>query len=188
MSDAQTNPIDDIAINDPLMVARMNSTVLDGPVLVEAVKFYAIHGNRIKNEMNQIGAESHHRQDKVKFLNGLMQDITDLIDTKETLDISKNLALQDKLNQARSLGVRVPMDPKSTDEKPLIKTNLTVSERDKLVKSIEISIDEMDKDGKIQMQKMQVLIQESDRYLALAHTTLKDEKESKRNNTAGMKG
>ncbi len=178
---------DHLAINDPIAIARLNSTVISEAILLEAVKFYAAHGSRIKNEINQIGAEIHHRQDKVKFFHGLIQDINNLINNNETLDISKNVELQDKLKQAKELGVNLPMDEKSTEQKPLLKTTFTSAQRDRLLENIHLTVDEMDKEGKIQTQKMQVLIQESDRYLTLANQVMKYEDKPKRTAIAAIK-
>ena len=185
-----TQPVLDSILStvlDPLIEARNNGQHLADAILMDAVKFYAGHGARIKNDIDLMGAEIQHRQDKIKILYGLIQDINSAIDANNALDISKNPDILEKLKKAQELGVNIPLDPKSKPDNPILKTKYTTVEKDRLLENIHLLADTMDKDGKSQTQKMQVLMQESDRYLTLANQIMKYEDKPKRSSISGMR-
>ncbi|WP_068466575.1 hypothetical protein [Candidatus Protochlamydia phocaeensis] len=175
-------------IEDDLAIRLPTHDILSTPVLIEAVKFYAYHGKEIKNKIDQIAAEVTQRQEKMKFLHEIVQELNSSIDGSDKLDIGKNEQLKEKLRIAKEMGVNIPLDSKSSDTNVIVKTSFSSTERDRLLENLHLTADTWDKENKQQTQKMQIYIQESDRYLMLANQVLKYEDKPKRSALSGIKG
>ncbi len=175
-----------LMIEDELAVRLPKHAILSTPVLIDAVKFYAHHGKEVKKKIDALAVEIKDKHEKVKNTHDIIQQLNNLAtDDGTTLDISGNQDLMNKLQLAKDHGVNIPMDPINGED---IKTKYTAPERDRLIENLHLSSDEWDKENKNHSQKMQVHIQESDRYLMLANQVLKYEDRPKRSMIQGMKG
>ncbi len=171
---------EDIAIRLP------THEILSTPVTIEAVKFYAQQGNEMKSKINVLAAEVTQRQQKIKLVQEIMQELNSSIDSNGELDISQKPGLLEKLRVAKEMGINIPMDPKSTDENPLCKSKFSSDEKDRLLQNLGLSTDSWDKENKQHTQKMQIYLDESNRYLTLATQAMKYEDKPKRASIAGM--
>jgi hypothetical protein len=175
-------------IEDELAIRLPIHDILSTPVIIEAVKFYAHHGRLAKDKIDNIAAEVSQKQDKIKFIHEIIQEINNSITDSNDLDISKNEKLLEKLRIAKEMGVNIPLDAKSSDSNILAKKSYSSGERDRLLENLHLSADMIDKEIKQLTQKMQIYIQESDRYLMLANQVLKYENKAKEKSLRGIAG
>jgi hypothetical protein len=124
----------------------------------------------LKDKIDGMALEISQRQDRVKLIHEILQSINKLSD-ENGLDISKQPELTAKLKVAKELGIDL-------DEG---KKKFTTQERDFLKESLHMAAEDFNNENRVQTQKMQVLIQESDRWLMLANSMIKtDERVKKR--------
>lgn len=134
------------------------------------LEMYAYQSAVLKEKVDGIAVEISQRQDKIKLLHQILQAINKLSD-ENGLDISKHPEVVTKLKIAKELGIDL-------DETQL---KFTLQERDFLKESLHMSAEDFNNENKLQTQKMQVHIQEADRWLMLANTLVKtDERINKR--------
>lgn len=173
-------------IEEDLAIRLPTHEILSTPVTIEAVKFYAQQGKEMKSKIDTLAAEVTHRQQKIKFIQEIMQELNNSIDSTGKLDITQKPELLEKLRVAKEMGTSIPMDAKSTDSHPLCKSKFSSDEKDRLIQNLGLSIDTWDKENKQHTQRMQIYLEESNRYLTLATQAMKYEDKPKRNAISSM--
>lgn len=134
------------------------------------LEVYTRQAGIIKEKIDKVAAEISQRQERIKLLHQILQGINKLSD-ENGLDISKHPELMAKLKNAKELGI----DINETQ------TKFSGQERDFLKETLHMAAEDYTNENKVQTQKMQVLIQESDRWLMLANAMVKtDERIKKR--------
>ncbi len=118
---------------------------------------------KIKDKVAEKGAEISQYQDKIKHIHDILQ-LINKYSTEAGLDISQHPDIQEKLEVAKKLGVEF-------DEKKL---KFSPEDRDFLKESLQLTESEFSNHNRMETQKMQMLIQEADRWLTLANTILKN--------------
>lgn len=134
------------------------------------IEKYTYHTKKIKDEVDQIAAEIEQRQERIKLMHELIQVFNRLNHAETGVDLSNEPEIQKKLDVARKLGVQIPGDQLSFDSR----------ESGYIIENLHLSADDCDRDNKTQAQKMQVLIQESDRLMMLANFLVKSAHRMKR--------
>ena len=172
---------------EELKTMEVKSPHLPGPVLLEATKFYALQAKNIKDDIDELAVELRQRQEKIRFLHDLIQEINSLTTDGSDLNLSPDPEIQEKLAAAAKMGVRIPTAPDSNPDNPTYKTTYSNIERDRLVENLHLTSDELDKDNKMAAQRITILIQESDRYVMLASQVMKYEQKAKQGATQGIK-
>ena len=150
----------------------------DSAVTPEVMAFYAERATEMKNKIDQLGAETSLRQDRMRLINDVIAEINSLTDEKQCLDISQQIELQEKIRVVQQLGVKITEG----------KTKFSAIERDRLVENLHLQGDSWDKENKNQTQKMEIYIKELDRVMMLLKEVQKNENQAKRGATAGIKG
>lgn len=160
-----------------------------GAILVQAAKFYAFQAQQIRVKVEDLAIELRGRQERIRFLHNLIQEINALsqVEGKEMqLDFGLNQEAQEKLRMAAEMGVKIPILSKS-HEPVVYKTSYSLFEKEKLLENIHLSADELDKDNKLTMQRITLLVQETDRYVMLASQVMKYEQKAKQGAVQGMR-
>ncbi len=163
-------------IEEELAIRLPTHQILSTPVTIEAVKFYAQQGKEMKSKIDALAAEVKQRQQKIKFAQEIMQELNNSIDGNGKLDISQKPELLEKLRVAKEMGINIPVD----------KSTFSSDEKDRLMQNLGLSVDAWDKENKQDTQKMQIYLDESNRYLTLATQAMKYEDKPKRASLAGM--
>lgn len=134
------------------------------------LEIYTHQSAILKEKVDEIALDISQRQDRIKFLHEVLQAINKLSD-ENGLDIGKHSEMISRLKIAKEFGI--DLDPGQT--------KYTAQERDFLKESLHMAAEDYNNENKLQTQKMQMLIQESDRWLMLANTMVKtDERIKKR--------
>lgn len=160
-----------------------------GAILVQAAKFYAFQAQQIRTKVENLAVELRQRQEQVRFLHNLIQEINALsqVEGKEMqLDFGSNPEAQEKLRMATEMGVKISVTSKPGE--PIVyKTSYSLFEKEKLLENIHLAADELDKDNKLAMQRITLLVQETDRYVMLASQVMKYEQKAKQGAVQGMR-
>ncbi|MCE2983609.1 MAG: hypothetical protein LW832_08595 [Parachlamydia sp.] len=167
-------------IEEELAIRLPRHDILSTPVTLDAAKYYAQQGVEAKNKIDQLAAEVNQQQEKIKLAYEIIQELNNLVGDDGSLDLSLHPALQEKLLVAKQMGINIPMDPTSTEENPLAKTKFKNEERERLLQNINLSTDEWDKEVKKLQQKMQIHLDESNRYMTMVMQCMKNEDKAKR--------
>ena len=132
-------------------------------------KFYVAQAEKLKSNIDNHAAEVKQRQDKMRLINEIIYEINNLTDEKNSLDISQNSDLLEKLDILRSLGVSIKEG----------KTSFNSLERDRFIENLHLAGDNWDKDNRHQLQKMEIVIKELDRHMMILKDIERKEKQSK---------
>lgn len=171
-----------IMVEDDLAIRLPNHQILSTSVLMDAVRFYAYHGKQVKEKIDNLGVDIRELHEKTKNVHTVIQALNNLANDEGVVDLSNNPEIIECLNQAKQDGVNVPMNGDQ------IKTQYSAAERERLIENLHLQSDDWDKEIKNFSQKMQVHIQESERYLMLANQILKYETQAKKTALASMGG
>jgi hypothetical protein len=172
----------DLMIEDELAVRLPNHQILSTPVLLDAVKFYAHHGSIVKGKIDGLAVDIRECHEKIKNAHAIIQALNNLAADDGSVNLNGHEDIKQLLQIAKDSGVNIPMKGEG------IKTEFTYVQRDRLIENLHLSADEWDKETKNYSQKMQVHMQESERYLMLANQVLKYENQPKKSAIAGIKG
>lgn len=167
-----------VAVDAKSLLLQMRDEI-DHIALTPAIyKFYANRAMETKNQIDQLAAEIHQRQDKMRFINNLISEINNLTDSNSELDFNQNPEVQEKLRIAKELGVSINVD----------KLQYNAVERDRLIQNLHLKAEEWDKDNRTQTQKMEIFVKELDRIMMMLKEVQKGEDRPKRSASAGIKG
>ena len=173
-------------IEEELAVRLPIHAILSTPVTLDAARYYVQQGLAMKNKIDLLAAEVKQGQQKINFAYGIVQDINNIIAEDGSLDLSKHPELRDKLLVAKQMGINIPMHSSSTEDNPVCKTTFTNDERERLVQNINLSTSTWEMDNKQNTQKMQIYLDESNRYLTMVMQCMKYEDKPKRASIQGM--
>lgn len=156
--------------------------MLDGidrtAITPEVFKFYAYHATKTKENVDQLAAEIHERQDKMRKINDLICEINNLTDQNNALDLSNNLELQEKLQEAKELGANINVN----------QLKFSPVERDRLIQNLHLKADEWDKTNRTQIQKMEIHVKELDRIMMMIKEVQKGENRPRQAASQAIKG
>lgn len=162
--------------------AELLTEMLDGidrtAIIPEVFKFYAYHATKTKENVDQLAAEVHKRQDEMRVINDLICAINNLTDENNALDLSNNQELQEKLREAKELGANINAD----------QLKFSPVERDRLIQNLHLKADEWDKTNRTQIQKMEIHVKELDRIMMMIKEVQKGEDRPKRASNQAIKG
>jgi diphthamide synthase subunit DPH2 len=168
-------------IEDELAVRLPNHDILSTPVLKEAVEFFVHHGHEVKKKAETLAVDCMERGERIKNVHAIVQELNNLAkEDGSKLDIKQHASLVEKLRKAKEHGVNITMHEDD------VKTEFTPGQRDRLVENLNMSATEWNTDIKNYQQKMTVFIQESERFLMLAHDVKKNEERPKRKMIDGI--
>lgn len=168
----------------------------------EAVLLYIGHAAQAKDKARDLGATVEHQQEKMRLINEIISEINNCTDEKDnSLNLNDRPHLQELLETARQLGVKLPEDIQKTLEKrketcelgkELSKEeqfkDLNSLQRDRLLENLRMAGDNWDKDNRIKIQKLDIMLKELDRLLMLVKEAFKNSSNISRATNAGMKG
>lgn len=144
----------------------------------EITKFYVLRASDRKHKIDSLAAEIYQRQDKIRLINDIISEINCLTDEKNSLDISQNGELLEKLKIAKELGVKIKDD----------QVKFNAIERDRLIENLHITTDSWDKENRYQIQKIEIHVKELDRLMMLLKDIDRKEDQTKRPILAGIRG
>lgn len=180
MSDlSQTNcdrQLDNLRDVTPVVEASITKTTS----VDEAVLLYIGHAAQAKDKARDLGATVEHQQEKMRLINEIISEINNCTDEKDnSLNLTDRPHLQELLETARQLGVKLP-------EKD--KLEFDSLRRMSLLENLRMAGDNWDKDNRIKIQKLDVMLKELDRLLMLVKEAFKNASTISRATNAGMKG
>ncbi len=152
-----------IDLDEDLEIEHAKESARHG-LAIYGLEVYTHQTAILKDKIDAMALDISQRQDKVKLVHEILQAINKLSDEKG-MDIGKQTELIAKLKVAKELGIDI--DP--------TQTKFTTQERDFLKESLHMAAEDFNNENKLQTQKMQVHIQESDRWLMVANTMVKTE-------------
>lgn len=145
----------------------------------EAFLLHLMRVKQLKKELEKEAAELKTRQQTIKALHEIMQEINNYIDSSGGLDITKNDDLQKKIKHAaEKFGVKLPTD----------KVKFDSHETKRLLDNLHYSVEDMEKEDNIQMRKIQSLYTESEQSIMIAKNTMQSIDKPIRAMIAGIKG
>ncbi|MBA2368638.1 MAG: hypothetical protein H0V82_06405 [Candidatus Protochlamydia sp.] len=173
-------------IEEELAVRLPIHAILSTPVTLDAAKYYAQQGLAVKGKIDVLAAEVKQRQQKINFAYGIIQDINNIIAEDGSLDLSNHPELRERMIVAKTMGINIPMHTNSTEENPICKNNFSNDERERLLQNVNLSTSSWEMDNKQSTQKMQIYLDESNRYLTMVMQAMKYEDKPKRASIQGM--
>jgi hypothetical protein len=164
--------------NEIELASLWNNTPSRSSVTQEMKTFYALQATHLESKAKILAAEIRQRQDKMRLINEIVAEINNLTDEKNSLDISENVELLEKLEIAKELGVKIKDG----------QTKFNALERDRLIENLHLTADNWDKENRHQTQKMEIVIKELDRLMMILKDVDRKEDQAKRPMVAGMRG
>lgn len=142
----------------------------------EMTKLYAYKASEIKSKIDLIGAEISQRHEKMRAVNDLIVAINNITDEENSIDITDNEEILQKMQIVQDLGVKIPQGQ--------LKFNSL--QRDRLIENLHLTADSWDKENKTHTQKMEICMKEVDRYMMILKELSKDEKQIKQGMSKGI--
>lgn len=156
-----------------------------------AFLLHITHVKALREKINNELASLKERQEKIHYIHEILQDINNAMDDKGCLDLTNNDDLRAKIEDARSLGIKIPVDSATvteTDANGKIKGNFQAHEVDRVIQNLNYSIDDWDREDGIQMRKAQNLYTESEQSIMIAKNTASSCDKALRAMISGIKG
>lgn len=149
----------------------------DLTVQQEAFLLHMIHAQAIKDKLAKEAAQLKERQQKIKFIHEIMQDINNAMDDEGNVDLNKHPELKQKLQAAEEHGVKMPG-----------KDKLNGHESRRLLDNLNYTVDDWSREDATQMRKMQNLYMESEQSIMIAKHTMSSMDKPIRTMISGIKG
>lgn len=159
-------------------ISKLNDEKSRNSVTNETRKFYAFQTEEMKNKIDLIAAEIHQRLNKMRLINDIIAEINNLTDEKNSLDISQNEELLEKLQLARDLGVKIKEGQMKFND----------LERDRLMENLHLAAENWNKENHHQTQKLEILHRSSDRIILMLKDVNRKEEQTMRTMIAGQRG
>lgn len=134
-----------------------------GAMAIYGLLIFTQQAGKVKNSVSEKAAEITRDNDKIKLIQDILRKISKLSNDKE-IDLNQHPEIQEKLKIAKEFGVEF-------DEKNL---KLNFTDQTFLKDSLKAVEDELVSNNKLQTQRMQMLIQEAERWMTLANTLVKN--------------
>lgn len=128
------------------------------------------------------GAEKHknieERVEQVKFVHALMRDIRNAQKEDDSLDITQNVDLQNKLKKMKEFGIDIRDD----------KTKFSPLESKRLIENLNSAATDWDTDNNIWINEVQKYYKESEQSILIAKNVLSSDDRAKRGAISGIRG
>lgn len=144
----------------------------------EAHLLHILHVRTLKAKLDKEAAELRERQEKIKYIHEILQDINNSMDDKGGMDITQNQELQEKLKEAKEMGIKLPEG----------KTTFNTHECKRVIDNLHYTIDDWEKDDSLQMRKLQNMYTESEQSILIAKNTMSSIDKPIRGMISGIKG
>lgn len=153
-------------------------TKLEPTVQQEAFLLHIMHVMALKEKVNKEIASLRDRQEKIKYIHEVMQDINNTMDDKGNLDITKNEELKQKFKDLKDLGVKFPEG----------KEVFNVSECKRVQENLQNKVDDMSSEDSTQMRKIQNYYTESEQSIMIVKHTMSSMDKPLRSMIGGIRG
>lgn len=157
-----TNLKDDERLSEG--TSAVSSSSSDSGIARSTLARYTYESGLLTARAAEHKAQLTEIDNKIKFLNGLLQDINKLSNEKG-LDISKDAGLQEKLKIAKEMGI-------SLDEN---KFQYSAEARDNLKQTLDLAKGNLTPEMQMKVQELQRLSQLLDQWLTFASNAVKTE-------------
>ncbi|MBA3723125.1 MAG: hypothetical protein H0W88_12095 [Parachlamydiaceae bacterium] len=128
----------------------------------EAYLLHILHVEALRKKLETEAGQLRERQEKIKFIHEIMQHINNYMDGNGGLNIGANSDLQEMLQDAKDLGIKLPEGDK---------TVFNAHECKRLIDNLDYAIQDWEKEDTMQLRKMQNLYTESEQSILIAKTT-----------------
>jgi hypothetical protein len=142
---------------------------------------FFLHVGRVKylrDLLDQHAVELKERQNKIRFVHGIMQEINNLMDEKGGLDISKNPDMQNRLKIAKEMGINILAE----------KTKFSPHECNRLLDNLNFSVADWEMENNTHLKKIQNLYTESEQSILIVKNTMSSIDRPLRAMISGIKG
>lgn len=170
----ETKKTDTSICLDPAAPCNASSETL----VTKSAEFCLHRAGEMRKQIDQSAAEIEQRNEKMRLINQIISEINTLTDENQGLDISKNGPLQEKFQMARELGVSLPEG----------KMKFDAIQRDRLITNLQLAFDNLDRENKLQTQKMETFLREFQRWLSIANDVRKMHDKSIQSMATHIKG
>lgn len=144
---------------DKVVLEAIRHTHADDTTVQQDAYFLYLHHTKVlKDKVHEEMAELRQRQDKIKFIHEVMQEINNLTDNEGMLNLKAHPELKEKLKQALEMGIKLPVDKDSFD----------THARKRLVDNLSYSAGDWEKEDSLQMRRIQTLYNETEQSLLIA--------------------
>lgn len=164
-------------VNNNNVEAVAEHPKLEPTIQQEAYLLHLAHHASIRDKIAKEAAELRQRQEKIRFIHEIMQEINSLMDKDGNIDLSKHPQLKEKLKAAQEMGITI------TD-----KDSLNSHESRRLLDNLNYAAEDWSREDATQMRKMQSLYAESEQSIMIAKHTMASIDKPIRAMIAGIKG
>ncbi len=141
---------------------------------------YMRQAEELNAKAQVLGATIKEQQEHISFINDIISEMNNCTDQKTNgLNLANHQNLQEMLEKARQLGVKLP-------EKE--KLEFDSLERDRLLENLHLAVDNWTKDNRNKVQTLEIYLKALDRILMLAKEAAKNNRTIGSAANAGMKG
>lgn len=166
-----------IVPDEEVKIKTPSSAPKDLTVQQEAFMLHIMHVRALKEKVNNEIASLRERQEKIKYIHEVMQDINNAMDDKGNLDITNNPELQQKFKDLQELGVKVPD-----------KLVFNVAESKRIQENLQYKADDLGNEDSTQMRKIQNYYTESEQSIMIAKQAMSSMDKPIRSMIGGVKG
>jgi hypothetical protein len=159
---------------DPVQKKPMDKTVQE-----EAYALHLAHAKNLREKINTEMAQLQERQDKIRFVHEVMQEINNLMDSNGSLNLKNSPELQEKLKYASTLGIKLPPESKLVHN---------TAECKRILENLHFSVDDWEREDGMQMRKIQTYYSESEQSIMIAKDTFSRLKAAIDAGIRGIKG
>lgn len=156
----------------------------DLTVQQEAYLLHMLHVETLRNKIEKEMAELHMRQDKIKAIHDIMQDINNAMDEEGNLDLNKHPELREKFQKLKEHGLKIP----EKDQNNIQKEKFNMHESRRILENCQYKIDDWGKEDNLQMRKIQNYFTESEQSIMIAKHTMQAIDKPARAMISGIKG
>lgn len=163
---------------EEVKVLSSSSDLNELTVQQEAHLLHILHVRALKEKLDVEAAQMRNRQEKIKYIHGILQDINNTMDKDGGIDVDGHPDLKEALAEAKKMGIKLPDH----------KEKYSSSECKRIMDNLHYTIDDWEKEDSLQMRKLQNMYTESEQSILIAKNTMSSIDRPVRSMISGIKG
>jgi hypothetical protein len=149
------------------------------PTLTSEIrKLYLLQIGKTKSDVDSVSAKIQQRQEHMKLINEILDEINLITDEKNSIDINKTPTLIEKLEATKKLGVKL-------EETQKVYNGI---QKDRLVDNLTRMRDTWGNENRQHTQQMEIYIKDMDRIMMIMKDVDRKEEQAKRASIKGISG
>lgn len=149
----------------------------DSSVLHKAFVLHHDFYRDLRKKLENHAVEVKDRQNKIKFVHGIMQEMNNYIDEKGALDLADHPDLQQKLQAAKDMGISIAAD----------QVTFTSFQTTRLIENLNSTLEDWNTDNRTQLINIEHIFKESEQSVLLVKYLLTIYRDAIKAMCAGMK-